>query len=223
MNELLSCIEVEPRTPARSAVIWLHGLGADGHDFEAIVPDLALPDELGIRFVFPNAPHLPVTVNGGMVMPAWYDIRDLERRLPEDVEGIRASGRRLLDLVAREEERGVPAHRIVLAGFSQGGAVALYAGLRHTQRLAGVLALSTYLVSADTLEAERSPANADTPIFQAHGLFDPMVPCDFGKAGHDRLVELGYAVEWHAYPMAHQVCMEEIRAVASWLERCLAD
>lgn len=216
VDGVLPCVEVEPETEARASIVWMHGLGADGHDFESIVPELGLRD-LGVRFVFPHAPSIPVTLNMGMLMPAWYDIKEIDLRRQHDEDGIRKSADDIEALIAREKERGVPAERIVVAGFSQGGAMALHVGLRHAESLAGILAMSTYLVCEDKVESELSAANRETPIFQAHGTVDPMVPCDRGQAAHDRLIELGYTVEWHDYPMQHQVCMEEIQAASTWL------
>jgi len=217
-NALLPCVEVGPRTKADAAVIWLHGLGADGHDFEPVVPQLGLDPRTAVRFVFPHAPSIPVTLNGGWVMPAWYDIRDTDLKQRHDVQGIRESARRIEALIAREVERGVPSRRIVLAGFSQGGALAVHVALRHELPLAGVVALSTYLVCGDTLEAEASAANRGLPAFVAHGSQDPMVLIDRGQALKERLLGLGHPVEWHSYPMAHAVCMEEIVALGTWLQ-----
>jgi phospholipase/carboxylesterase len=218
---ILPAVEVEPAGRARSAVIWLHGLGADGHDFEPIVPYLGLDPALAVRFVFPHAPSRRVTINMGMVMPAWYDIRALSLEREVDETGVRESADLLRALITREHERGIPASRLVLAGFSQGGAIALHVALRHAERLAGIVALSTYLVSEGTLEAERSAANASTPIFQAHGTDDPMVPPARGEWTRDRLRQLDYAVEWKTYPMGHEVHPDEIRdigrALGSWL------
>jgi len=215
---LLSCVEIEsPGGPAERSVIWLHGLGADGHDFEPIVPYLGLDEGLRVRFVFPHAPRIPVTVNLGMVMPAWYDIRQMDLRREHDEAGVRRSQGQVEALIRREVDRGVDAGRIVLAGFSQGGAIALHTALRHPARLAGVLALSTYLVCADSVEAERSAANAGVAVFQAHGTDDPMVPIERGEAARDRLAAWGHPVEWRTYPMGHQVHPEEIRDIGSWL------
>ena len=221
---LLPTIELEPDRPADAAVIWLHGLGADGNDFVPAVPYLGLPGGHGIRFLFPTAKAIPVTINGGFVMPAWYDIRDLDlgARDRNDEEGLRRSAAEVGQLLAREIERGIPPHRIVLAGFSQGGAVALHLGLRPEEALAGVMALSTYLVDPDPLEAERSTANQATPILQCHGSFDPMVPVQHGAAARDRLQALGYDVQWHAYPMQHEVCAEELAVIGDWLTARLA-
>ena len=220
-SQYLPSVEMHPPRTARAAVIWLHGLGADGHDFESVVPYLGLGDDHAVRFVFPHAPRIPVTINGGMVMPAWYDIleMDLERRA--DLAGVQRSAAQVVKLLDREGERGIPPEHVVVAGFSQGGAVALYLGPRHPQRLAGVMALSTYLVSADTLPTERSEANRETPFFMAHGEVDPMVPFTAGKAARDVLHGMDYEVEWHAYPMAHQVCLEELEAIGGWLRRVL--
>jgi phospholipase/carboxylesterase len=216
----LETLEIETGRDPRSSVIWLHGLGADGHDFEPIVGELELPQE-AIRFVFPHAPMQPVTINGGMVMRAWYDIvsQDLARR--EDANGVRASQRLVEALIQREKSRGSEARRIVLAGFSQGGAIVLQTGLRHSERLAGVMALSTYVPIADALAAERDPANADVPIFFAHGKQDPVIGIDRAERSRDLLLSLGYAVEWHPYAMPHAVCAQEIADMGDWLRRVL--
>jgi phospholipase/carboxylesterase len=205
--------------PAEGAVIWLHGLGADGHDFEPIVPELGLPPTRRVRFVFPHAPVQPVTINGGLAMRAWYDITNDGR---QDAAGIRASQKQVEALIEREKTRGIACHRIVLAGFSQGGAIALHTGLRYPERLAGILALSTYLPLADTLAAEAHPANRDVPIFMAHGTQDPLIPLARARASRDALQALGYEVEWHEYPMPHSVCAPEIAEVGAWLGRVLA-
>jgi len=201
-------------------VIWLHGLGADGHDFEPIVPEFGLPDSLAVRFVFPNAPLRPVTINMGMRMRAWYDIFQLGGGA-EDEAGIRSSQDLLESLISREVKRGILHNKIVLAGFSQGGAIALQTGLRHAERLAGVLALSTYLPLSKTLEKERAAANSDLPIFMAHGEYDDMIPLDRAAGSRDALQALGYAPEWREYPMPHSVCPEEIADIAAFLLRIL--
>jgi phospholipase/carboxylesterase len=218
----LTTVEIEPTGAARSSVIWMHGLGADARDFEPIVPELRLPTELGIRFVFPNAPIRPVTVNGGMQMRAWYDVMstDLPRR--EDPDGVYDSERAIYALLEREKQRGVPAERIVLAGFSQGGAMALHTGLRYPDRLAGILALSCYIPLANELNSERRPANQPTPIFMAHGDYDAVIPMHYGQQSCNLLKSLDYRVEWQDYGMGHEVCWEEIRDVAGWLARVLA-
>ncbi len=222
MTAPLQTIELETGPRPAASVIWLHGLGADGHDFEPIVPELDLSPTPAVRFVFPHAPTMPVTLNGGMMMRAWYDVYGLDGARREDEAGIRASQARVEALLAREAARGVSATRIVLAGFSQGGAVALQTGLRYAVRLGGLLALSTYLPLAPTLPAEASPANRDVPIFMAHGSHDPVIPLDRATRARDRLIELGYAVEWHEYPMPHSVCVEEIADISAWLRARLA-
>ena len=217
MSELLPAVELDPVGPVRSSVVWLHGLGADGHDFAAIVPELNLPHELGVRFVLPHAPSIPVTLNAGMVMPAWYDISEVDLQRRHDEAGVRRSAAQVAALLAREHERGVPWDRIVLAGFSQGGAVALFQGLRHPERLAGLVALSTYMVVAESLDEEASAANQDVPIFQAHGSLDPMVPLERGEAARDELQRRGYAVDFHTYPIPHSVNMDEVLAIRAFL------
>ena len=219
MPELLETIEVETGNNPTTSVIWLHGLGADGHDFEAIVPELDLP-AAAIRFVFPHAPMQPVTINAGMVMRAWYDVSDAALRR-EDEAGVRASQARIEALMAREKQRGTNADRLVLAGFSQGGAIALHTGLRHRERLAGIMALSCYLPIADKLAAEAHAANRDVPIFMAHGVLDPIVPLTRAAQSRELLERDGYAPEWHDYRMPHAVCPEEIRDIGVWLRRIL--
>ena len=216
----METLQVETAARPDAAVIWLHGLGADGHDFEPIVPELRLPASLRLRFVFPHAPARPVTINQGMRMRAWYDIFQLGGGA-EDEPGIRASERLLNELVAQQKAQGIAARRIVLAGFSQGGAIALQAALRHPERLAGVLALSTYLPLASKLAAERSPANADLPIFMAHGRYDDVIPPARAEQSARALAELGYPVEWATYSMPHSVCAEEIAHIAEFLVRNL--
>jgi phospholipase/carboxylesterase len=209
-------VEIETGTGAPSgSVIWLHGLGADGHDFEPIVPELRLPPELPLRFVFPHAPVRPVTLNGGMAMRAWYDILTLDRSGLQDEAGIRESAALLEEWVAREQERGIAADRIIVAGFSQGGAIALHAGLRAQQTLAGIMALSTYLPLQDVFAEEVTPS--EVPIFMAHGALDPVLPMALGRESADLLLANNYNVEWHDYPMAHSVCAEEINAIRDWL------
>ena len=212
---MLDAIEITTGDAPRLAVIWLHGLGADGHDFEPIVPELRL--RLPVRFVFPHAPVRPVTINGGMQMRAWYDILGFDRRAKEDAAGIQASAAAVTELIDREIERGLSSDRIVLAGFSQGGAIALHTALRSPKPLAGVLALSTYLPLATTLASERSAANAAIPLFMAHGTDDPVLPFGLAETSRRALEALGYVVDWHAYRMAHSVCMEEVRAIGAWL------
>lgn len=222
MADLLETIEIETAPNPDAAVVWMHGLGADGHDFEPIVPELRLPATTRIRFVFPHAPLRPVTINQGHVMRAWYDVRALAGVRREDEAGVRQSARQIEALLARERQRGIAPRRIVIAGFSQGGAMALHVGLRYADRLAGLLALSCYLPLANTLPTEASPANRDVPIFWAHGLHDPMIPQAMAEQGRAQLAELGYQIDWHQYPIPHSVSAEEIADVARWLERVLA-
>ena len=214
-------IEIETAPQPTASVIWLHGLGADGRDFVPIVPELRLPSDLAIRFVFPHAPHRPVTINRGYVMRAWYDIAETEFGRQEDEAGIRESEQTVRGLIQRETERGIASERIVLAGFSQGGAVVLHTGLRLPQRLAGILALSTYLPLADTLKAEAHPANDDVPIFMAHGTDDPIIPLALGESSADLLTRRGANLEWRTYEMEHSVCLDEIQDIAGWLTRVL--
>jgi len=215
----LEAVEVEPERAADAAVILMHGLGADGHDFESLVAELRLPPSPAVRWVFPHAPVRPVTLNGGLRMRAWFDIVALDRRAPEDEAGIRGSARAISALVRGERERGIAAERIVLAGFSQGGAMALHTGLREGERLAGILALSTMLPLADRLAAEAHPANAAVPILMAHGSFDPLVPISLGEGSRDLLRSRGYDVDWRAYPMPHSLCAEEVADIRDWLLR----
>lgn len=216
----LSCIEIEPRRTAEAAVIWLHGLGASGHDFEPIVPELRLPDSLAVRFVFPHAPEIPVTINGGMVMPAWYDILGIGSERSLNMEQLMASARAVQGLIDREIDRGVDSRRIVLAGFSQGGAVNYQAGLSYSKPLAGMLALSTYFPTADSIEL--SPANRSLPIAVYHGSQDPMVPEVLAKSGVEKLKALGYRPDYKTYPMQHEVCLEEIRDISRFLQSVLS-
>jgi phospholipase/carboxylesterase len=218
---LLETVEVEPGTAADAAVVLMHGLGADGHDFESLVPELRLPASPSVRFVFPHAPVRPVTINGGYRMRAWYDIVAIDRTAPEDDHGIRASAESIGALVRRERERGIAADRIVLAGFSQGGAMALFTALRWPERLGGVVALSCYLPLGGTLPAEAHPSNAAVPIFMAHGTLDPIVPTALGEGSRDLLRQRGYDVEWHTYPMPHSVCAPEVDDLRAWLLRAL--
>ena len=218
---MLETIEVETAAKPNAAVIWLHGLGADGHDFEPIVPEIVRRGERAWRFVFPNAPVRPVTINGGMPMRAWYDLKGLDRKAAEDVAGFRDAERQIRQLIAREAERGIPARRIVLAGFSQGAAVSLYTAPRFAEGLAGVMALSGYLPGADSFSAERVPANDATPVFMAHGQGDAVLPMTLGVQSRDFLKAQGYAVEWHDYPMAHAVCAEEVAEIREFLFRVL--
>ena len=220
IKPFLASVEVNPDAPPVACVIWLHGLGASGYDFASVPPQLGLPRDLAVRYVFPHAPSIPVTINQGFVMPAWYDVKSFDSR-GQDEPGIRRSAGWIQQLIAREVEGGVASTKIVVAGFSQGGAMALFTGLRHPQTLAGIMVLSAYLVLAETLAAEASEANRRTPIFQAHGSSDPTVPIELGTLTRDGLTRAGYSVDWHEYPMPHQVCPEELRDIGRWLTRVL--
>lgn len=222
MTTLLPHVQIETAPHPSAAVIWLHGLGADGHDFAGLVPELDLSGCPAIRFVFPHAPAIPVTVNSGYVMPAWYDIFGTDLIGRQDAAGIRASAQAIGALIEREIERGIPAKRIVLAGFSQGCAMALHTGLRFHQTLAGIMALSGYLPLAEHFAAERAAANAHTPIFMAHGSQDPVVVPARGEASRDLLTRLGYPVQWHSYPMAHSLHPREVADISVFLRQVLA-
>jgi phospholipase/carboxylesterase len=217
----IDAVEIETGRNPAAAVIWLHGLGADGHDFEPIVPQLVQPGERALRFVFPHAPVRPVTLNGGYAMRAWYDIAALDRRTREDESGIRASQATISALIQRENARGIASAQIVLAGFSQGGAMALFAGTRYPEKLAGIMGLSCYLLLAEKLLSERSAANQSTPIFLAHGSQDPMVAPALGAEARRQLEAAGYTIEWHAYSMPHSVCPQEVLDIGAWLRRVL--
>ena len=216
----LETIEIETGASPRAAVIWLHGLGADGHDFEPIVPELGLPASKPVRFIFPHAPIRPVTINMGMRMRAWYDILQLGGG-PEDEKGIRESQNLLEKLIQDEKNRGIAANKIVLAGFSQGGAIVLQTALRHPEPLAGIMALSTYLPLSGKLQEELQEKNKNIPIFMAHGSYDNMIPMSRAEASRDALAALGYKIEWHDYPMPHSVCPQEIGDIAEFLLRTL--
>lgn len=225
MEKLLEAIEIETGRNPTASVIWLHGLGADGSDFVPVVQELGLAQAPPIRFVFPHAPMRPVTINNGYVMRAWYDVSygDLEGKSRQaDEQGVRASQTAIGELIEREADRGISNENIVLAGFSQGGAIALQTGLRYPRPLAGVLALSTYLPLAESFAQEAAPANAKTPVFMAHGAQDPVVPYAMGSKSKELLGKMGYSVEWHEYPMQHSVCLEEIQDIGAWLCRVLA-
>jgi phospholipase/carboxylesterase len=219
--ELLPAIEIDTGAQPDAAVIWMHGLGDDGHGWSEVVRALRLPDALTVRFLFPHAPVIPVTINNGYAMRAWYDIRENDFNHRADLAGVRRSQAQVEALVANEETRGVKPSRIVLAGFSQGGAIALYAGLRHPQRLAGIVALSTYVIAPDALAAEAAAANRDVPIFMAHGTQDPVVQFRWAEASRKVLAAAGYAVEWHTYAMPHSAVPEEIVAIGHFLARVL--
>ena len=221
-SNTLPCIEIETAADPTASIIWLHGLGADGNDFVPIVPELKLPATLAARFVFPNAPVRNVTINNGMAMRAWYDISSGNLATRVDIAGVQQSQVEINALIEREKSRGIAASRIVLAGFSQGGVIALHTALRYPERLCGVIALSTYLVLHDRLAEDAAPANRGLPIFMGHGNADPVVLFDWGASSQRALVAGGYPVEWHAYRMEHSVCMEEIQAIGAWLTKRLA-
>jgi phospholipase/carboxylesterase len=218
---LLPCVEVETGPKPDASVIWLHGLGADGHDFEPAVPALVPAGTRALRFVFPHAPVQAVTLNGGARMRAWYDIRGFERHAAQDESGVRDSDRAIRALIRRENERGIATGRMVLAGFSQGGAMALFTATRLAERLAGIIGLSCYLLLASSFAAERHAANQSTPIFLAHGSDDAVVDPRLGEETRALLQANAYPVEWHSYPMPHAVCAEEIAAIAAFLHRVL--
>ena len=220
--DMLDCITLEPSTSATACVIWMHGLGADGNDFVPMVPELGLPKGHPVRFIFPNAPTMPVTINGGYVMRAWYDILSAELDKRADENGVRNSAVAIDELIADQCGKGIASNRVVLAGFSQGGVIALQTGLRYPEKLGGIMALSTYLACAETIGAEASSANRDLPIFYAHGSTDPVIAIALAKLSKARLDTHGYKVEWHEYGMPHSVCAEEIDDIAAFLKRVLA-
>ena len=222
-DDLLDAIEIETAPNPDAAVIWMHGLGDDGRGWSEVVPSLGLPPHLAIRFIFPHAPVLPVTINNGMRMRAWYDIRQANLNERADLDGVRRSQAHVGAILAREAERGVAPLRTLLAGFSQGGAIALYAGLRCDARLAGIVALSTYLIAPERLAAEASAANRDVPIFMAHGVRDPVVAFAWAERSRDVLKAGGWPLEWHAYPMEHSAVIEEIVAAGAFIARVLTD
>ena len=224
MSEYLETIEIETAPNPTATVIWMHGLGADGNDFAPMVPELRLGSAPAIRFVFPHAPMIPVTINNGYVMRAWYDVSygDLEGKSRQaDEKGVRASQAEIEKLIVREVARGIRANKIVIAGFSQGGAIALHTGLRHAAPLAGIMALSTYLPAPHTLPAEAAAANRDIALFYAHGSDDQVIPIAMAETSRQTLSAAGYAVDWHEYPMQHSVCLEEIRDISAWLQTVL--
>lgn len=221
-REPLQAIRLEPPGPVRACVVWLHGLGADGSDFEPIVPELRLPAGHGVRFVFPHAPVRPISINHGMPMRGWYDVRDPDLEQRQDEAGVEESAAHISALLDAEAGAGVDPGSMVLAGFSQGGAIALHCALRYPRALAGVLALSTYLPVADRLGAERSEANAALPVFMGHGTWDPIIPKASGQRSFEQLQRMGYPAEWHEYPMQHAVCAEEVADIATWLAGRLA-
>ena len=213
----LSYIEVETAAKIDASIIWLHGLGADGHDFEPIIPQLRLPDTAAIRFIFPHPPSIPVTINDGMVMPAWYDIVDMSMDQHIDQDQIMQAAEWIKELIKQETDRGIESQRIIIAGFSQGGAVAYEVALTYPEPLAGLMALSTYLHAHEHLSEEVSFASIDVPIFMAHGRADPMIPIARAVTSREAMAALNYQIQWHEYAMGHQVCPEEIADIAAWL------
>jgi phospholipase/carboxylesterase len=221
-QESADAVVLNPSAPARSAVIWLHGLGADGSDFVPIVNELRLPETLAARFIFPHATPRPVTINNGFVMRAWYDITGFGPERAEDDAGIRESDGVVRKYIEQQIAQGIAADKIVIAGFSQGGAIAFQTGLRYPQRLAGIMALSTYLPLRASVANEASAANRDVPILMCHGTHDGVVPPLLGETSRDILLNLGYRIEWRSYPMAHQVCLEEVMDISKWLRERLS-
>lgn len=221
MSELLEHVQIDTADNPDISVIWLHGLGADGNDFVPIVRELDLSGLPGIRFIFPHARTIPVTVNGGYVMRAWYDITGAELVRREDENGLRASQKEVEAFIAREKARGIPASRIILAGFSQGCAMTIQTGLRHPEKLGGMICLSGYVPLSSKLPTERTQESLATPIFMAHGRHDNVVPFNRAEMSHDLLVSLGYDVEWHAYAMQHTVCLDEVQHLSAWLKKVL--
>jgi phospholipase/carboxylesterase len=221
MNSLLQAIEIETAPAPDATVIWMHGLGDTGDGWSEIVPSLGLPAAMRVRFLFPHAPKIPVSINNGFVMPAWYDFKEADFSARADLPGVRRSQAQVEALIERERTRGIADARIVLAGFSQGGALALYTGLRHPQRLAGIVALSTYLIDGGALPVEASPANRDVPIFMAHGTRDPVVRFEWADQSRQALTRGGWTVEWHTWPMEHSAVLEEVVAAGAFIRRVL--
>jgi phospholipase/carboxylesterase len=216
-SEQLSTVEIHPESEHKYSVIWLHGLGADGHDFEGLVPDLHLTAKAHIHFIFPEAPIQPVTINGGMTMRSWYDILEMSLDRKVDIGGIYQSASLIEPLIRQEINKGIPSNNILLTGFSQGGVIALHTGLRYPDQLAGIIALSTYLPTVEQLNTERSAANNATPIFMAHGIIDPIVAIESGKAAFDKLKSMNYNIKWHDYLMEHSLCAEEIQHISMFI------
>ncbi len=212
---------IEPKQQHKTSVIWLHGLGADGHDFKPVVPQLGLDDELGIRFIFPHAPVRPITINGGMSMRAWYDVKAIDLTRQEDAESIKESANLMEGLIQEERDKNIPTNKIILAGFSQGGAMALYTGLRYSSSLAGILALSTYMPLLENLAGEIHKANKATSILQMHGTFDPVIPVFTAKDTFQKLEELDCQIEWQEYPMLHAVCPQQLSDIGEWIGKRL--
>lgn len=221
MTTSRNAVIIEPAQTHRASIIWLHGLGADGNDFVPIVPELHLPDRPGIRFIFPHAPVRPVTINGGMAMRAWYDVKNMDLRREEDAASIEESAGIIEQYISAEMSAGIPSEQIVLAGFSQGGAIVLHTGLRYPSKLCGVLALSAYLPLPERFLNEAGAANKTTPLMMCHGTYDQVIPVSAGKQSCEFLKQAGYAVNWHSYPMQHSVCLEEVQDIGNWLQTIL--
>lgn len=221
VKNTLPCVEINPPQPPKASVIWMHGLGADGYDFAPVIPELNLPHDFPIRFVFPHAPLRSVTINAGYTMRAWYDIVGTDFNAREDEAGVKDSQTKINQLIAKEESLGIPSQNIILAGFSQGGAMALYCGLCYPEPLGGIIALSTYLPLSHKFMQEANAVNKNTAIFMAHGTDDPILPLAWGQTSADFLKNQGYPLEFHSYPMPHSVCNEEIKAIGLWLRRRL--
>ena len=215
---MIKHIELNTGAAPKGTIIWMHGLGADCWDFVSLVKELALPEDLPLRFIFPQAPSRPITINNGQVMPGWYDISMAELQRKPDEAGVRQSQASIDQLIAREIERGIRADKIILAGFSQGGAIALQTGLRYREALGGIMALSTYLTLDDSLGAEATIANANIPILMAHGTQDPVIPLSLAQSSRAKMAARGYKIEWHEYPMPHSVCMEEVDDIGVWIQ-----
>ncbi len=222
MSQPLPFVDINPASAVKATVIWLHGLGDSGHGFAPIVPELKLPEDMAIRFVFPHAPERPVTINGGMRMRAWYDIKSMDFENRADLGGVRESAKLVEQLIEDEIAKGVPAHRIILAGFSQGGVIALHLGTRYAKTLAGILALSTYMCEPGLLAEEATDANKHTPIQFGHGTHDDVVPVAMGQAACQALKDAGYDAKWKTYAMQHNVCMEEINDISAWMQARLS-
>ncbi len=221
-KQALPFVEVDPKSPAKAVVFWLHGLGDSGNGFAPIVPELNLPEELAVRFVFPHAPTRPVTINNGMAMRAWYDIKSLDFNHRADSQGVHESADLVAELIESEMQKGIPANKIVLAGFSQGGVIALHLGTRFAHSLAGIMSLSSYMSESEKLQAEAHHANQKTPIFVAHGTHDDVVPVFLGNAAFKVLESNGYSVTWHEYAMQHNVCAQQLADISTWLQQVLA-
>lgn len=215
-------VTVEPAAPAQACVIWLHGLGADGFDFQPVVPYLKIPNELAVRFLFPHAEVMPVTINGGMPMRAWYDILEMNIERKVDKASLFKSSQRIAALIDQQVAEGIPADKIILAGFSQGGAVAYQTALTYAEPLAGLISLSTYMATQDEIKTDRSAANQQLPVWIAHGTVDDVVPMQLGEQAYQALNELNYNVEWHTYPMGHEVAIEELEAIGAWISQRLS-